>query len=66
MTVTFSKQVEVLYEGKPLVYESGKTYTAGSGFEQAVFRTVLTDGRAEQAKDKQVKSNKVLSPKSIK
>jgi hypothetical protein len=66
MTVTFTKQVEILYEGSPLVYEQGKTYTAGSGFEQAVFRTATTDGRAKETKEAQGKSNKVLTPKSIK
>jgi hypothetical protein len=66
MTVTFSKQVEILYEGSPLVYEQGKTYTAGSGFEQAVFRIATTDGRAKETKDTQTKNNKVLTPKSLK
>ena len=66
MTITFTKQVKILYEGQPLVYEAGKTYSAGSGFEQAVFRTALSDGRAKEGQEKQNKSNKVLTPKSLK
>ncbi len=66
MTITFSKEVSILFEGKPLTYEAGKTYTAGSGFEQAVFRTALSDGRAQEAKDTQTKNNKVFKPKSMK
>lgn len=49
-----------------MVYEEGKTYTAGSGFEQAVFRTALVDGRAKETKETQNKMNKVLSPKNVK
>ena len=55
-----------MFEGQFLVYEAGKTYTAGSGFEQAVFRTALADGRASEGEPKQNKSNKVLTPKSMK
>lgn len=66
MTVTFSKTVEINQEGNPIVYEQGKTYTAGSGFEQAVFRTALVDGRAKESKTEQTKSNKILSPTGVK